>query len=79
MRGAIPPLPQYVFMASCSVKAQEQLYLHIYRRISLDILRKTTKTPVSIVSSQSIFEADTPVTACGAMHSPCENPFGNSL
>jgi hypothetical protein len=27
MRGAIPPLPQYVFMAWCSVKAQGQLYL----------------------------------------------------
>jgi hypothetical protein len=29
MRGAIPPLPQYVFMAWCPVKkkAQGQLYL----------------------------------------------------
>jgi len=27
MRGAIPPLPQYAFMAWCSVKAQGQLYL----------------------------------------------------
>jgi hypothetical protein len=27
MRGDIPPLPQYVFMAWCSVKAQGQLYL----------------------------------------------------
>jgi hypothetical protein len=27
MRGAIPPLPQYAFMALCSVKAQGQLYL----------------------------------------------------
>jgi len=25
--GAIPPLPQYAFMAWCSVKAQGQLYL----------------------------------------------------
>jgi hypothetical protein len=25
MRGAIPPLPQYAFMAWCSVKAQGQL------------------------------------------------------
>jgi len=28
MSGAIPPLPQYVFMAWCSVKAQGQLYLY---------------------------------------------------
>jgi hypothetical protein len=27
MRGAIPPLPQYAFMAWCLVKAQRQLYL----------------------------------------------------
>jgi hypothetical protein len=26
MSGAIPPLPQYSFMAWCSVKAQGQLY-----------------------------------------------------
>jgi hypothetical protein len=32
MRGAIPPLPQYAFMAWCSVqkKAQGQLYLYLY-------------------------------------------------
>jgi hypothetical protein len=27
--GAIPPLPQYAFMALCSVKAQVKLYLHL--------------------------------------------------
>jgi hypothetical protein len=27
MHGAIPPLPQYVFTAWCSVKTQAQLYL----------------------------------------------------
>jgi hypothetical protein len=27
MSGAIPPLPQYTFMARCSVKAQGHLYL----------------------------------------------------
>jgi hypothetical protein len=30
MRGAIPPLPKYVFMAWCLVKAQGQLYLKTY-------------------------------------------------
>jgi hypothetical protein len=29
MSGAIPPLPQYAFMAWCSVKAQGQLYLYL--------------------------------------------------
>jgi hypothetical protein len=28
MCGAIPPLPQYAFMAWCSVKAQGQLHLY---------------------------------------------------
>jgi hypothetical protein len=30
MRGAIPPLSQYAFMVWCSIKAQGQLYLHLY-------------------------------------------------
>jgi hypothetical protein len=30
MRGAVHPLPQYAFMAWCSVKAQGQLYLYLY-------------------------------------------------
>jgi hypothetical protein len=29
MRGAISPLPQYAFMAWCSVKAQGQLYIYL--------------------------------------------------
>jgi hypothetical protein len=29
MSGAIPQLPQYAFMAWCSVKAQGQLYLYL--------------------------------------------------
>jgi len=30
MTGAMPPLPQYAFMAWCSVKAQGLLYLHLF-------------------------------------------------
>jgi len=30
MSGAIPPLPQYTYMAWCSAKAQGQLYLYLY-------------------------------------------------
>jgi hypothetical protein len=30
MCGAIPPLPQYAFMAWCLVKAQGQFYLYLY-------------------------------------------------
>jgi hypothetical protein len=29
MSGAIPPLPQYVFMEWCLVKAQGKLYLYL--------------------------------------------------
>jgi hypothetical protein len=32
MRGAVPPLPQYAFVAWCSIKAQGQLYLTIGRQ-----------------------------------------------
>jgi hypothetical protein len=30
MPGAIPPLPQFAFMAWCSVKAQGYLYLYLF-------------------------------------------------
>jgi hypothetical protein len=30
MHGAIPPLPEYAFMAWCLVEAQGQLYLYLY-------------------------------------------------
>jgi hypothetical protein len=33
MSGDIPPLPQYAFMALCSLKAQVQLYLYLTTRI----------------------------------------------
>jgi hypothetical protein len=29
MRGAIPPFPQYAFMAWCLVEVQGQLYLYL--------------------------------------------------
>jgi hypothetical protein len=34
MSGVIPPLPQYAFMAWCSVKAQGQLYLYLYMNVN---------------------------------------------
>jgi hypothetical protein len=30
MSGAIPPFPQYAFMAWCSVKSLGQLYFYLY-------------------------------------------------
>jgi hypothetical protein len=38
MRGAIPPLPQYAFMAWCLVKAQGQLYLYLLGEFMLDYM-----------------------------------------
>jgi hypothetical protein len=38
MRGAIPPLPQYAFMAWCSAKAQGQLYFLPYVFVTPDLL-----------------------------------------
>jgi hypothetical protein len=38
MSEAIPPLPQYAFMARCLVKAQGQLYLYLLPvRISVEL------------------------------------------
>jgi len=34
MHGAIPPLPQYVFMAWCSVKAHGKLYFTVYMSVN---------------------------------------------
>jgi hypothetical protein len=33
MRGAIPPILQYTFMAWCSVKAQGQLYVTLMEEL----------------------------------------------
>jgi hypothetical protein len=43
MRGAIPPLPQYAFMARCSVeKAQGfYLYLHLKNKITSQFTNET--------------------------------------
>jgi hypothetical protein len=50
MRGAIPPLSQYAFMAWCSVKAQGQLYLHLY--LTLAISEVVTRfPPISNISN----------------------------
>jgi hypothetical protein len=38
MCGAVPPLPQYAFMAWCLVKAQGQLYL--YHAVGTNMLRE---------------------------------------
>jgi hypothetical protein len=43
MRGAIPPHSQYIFMASCSVKVQEQLYLLLLLDVHTCILLDTDK------------------------------------
>jgi hypothetical protein len=45
MSGAIPPFPQYAFMAWCLVKAQGQLYL-----FKVDI--QCSNSPQSIHSQQ---------------------------
>jgi hypothetical protein len=36
MREVTPPLPQYAFMAWCSVKAQGQLYLYLVSAMQCD-------------------------------------------
>jgi hypothetical protein len=42
MHGAIPPLPEYAFMAWCSVKGQGQFYLFTLPKI-LQMLRERSQ------------------------------------
>jgi hypothetical protein len=37
MNGAIPPLPQYAFMAWCLVTAQGQLHFALFYTISMNL------------------------------------------
>jgi len=37
MSGAIPPLPQYAFVAWCLLKAQGELYTYIYNDLNIYI------------------------------------------
>jgi hypothetical protein len=43
MSGAIPPLPQYAFMAWCSVKIQGQLYLYLIKEIGILNIKMSIK------------------------------------
>jgi hypothetical protein len=45
MRGAIPPIPQYAFMARCSVKAKGQLYIYL-TGVTAYLLYLSVKTAV---------------------------------
>jgi hypothetical protein len=40
MRGAIPPLPQYVFMAWCLVKHTDNLYIYMYTCIRYTVMTR---------------------------------------
>jgi hypothetical protein len=51
MSGAILPLPQYAFMAWCSVKAQGQLYLYIFDGSTVGF----RKCKMSVAKGESLF------------------------
>jgi hypothetical protein len=47
MRGAIAPVPQYAFMAWCTVKIQGQLYLYLHfycRKITDEFIQNFMST-----------------------------------
>jgi hypothetical protein len=48
MSGTIPPLPQYVFMAWCLVKAQGQLCLHFISFTDLTLYRNVDHSYLSL-------------------------------
>jgi hypothetical protein len=54
MRGDIPPLPHYAFMAWCLVKAQEQLYFYLYFEVCCYIL-VGIKTDIEMVRQNDVF------------------------
>jgi hypothetical protein len=54
MRGAIPPLPEYVFMAWCLVKAEGQFAFEVNRK------RKFKKKTVGLSLSTECRQRDSP-------------------
>jgi hypothetical protein len=42
MRGAIPPLPQYAFMAQCLVKHRDNFAFYIPKDLDLNLHRRET-------------------------------------
>jgi hypothetical protein len=59
MSGAIHPLPQYAFMEWCSVKAQGQLHLHLYKKNTVVSKRLESQLPNSAICSLSLFDTET--------------------
>jgi hypothetical protein len=57
MSGAIPPLPQYDFMAWCSVKAQEHLYFYLYCQDTLISHSQVTIFPRHVQGGERILWA----------------------
>jgi hypothetical protein len=49
MSGAVPPFPQYTFMAWFSVKAQGQLYFYIYSSILLYVFTASAQSRVNMI------------------------------
>jgi hypothetical protein len=64
MSGAMPPLSQYAFMAWCSVKAHEQLYLYLYLWGCTDDISGML---VSIVTQNILFTSTTQIRDKGLM------------
>jgi hypothetical protein len=48
MSGAIPPFPQYAYIAWCSVKAQGQLYLYLETVRAVRLKKKSMETSLSL-------------------------------
>jgi hypothetical protein len=55
MRGVVPPLPQYAFMAWCSVKkAQWQLYLYPFFRVSVFTVYQIVITKLEVMQKFAV-------------------------
>jgi hypothetical protein len=82
MRGAIPPLTHFPFMAWCLVKAQGQLYIYLYLPISVDAvqtLRLKLPLYIDLRINESLIEMFTAGDGNFSLHHRVQNGYGDQL
>jgi hypothetical protein len=72
MRGTIPPLLQFAFMAWCSVKAQRQLYLYLWNISVCIVTGKGGDDQGLFPARTGIFLVTTFIPAVGSTQPPVQ-------
>jgi len=65
MRGAVPPLPQYVSMACCLVKHKDNFTFNLTREVGLSVCQETNIVGTNSVSSHQNAGQNIPNTSLG--------------